>query len=222
MSVVWLILKIIGIVLLCLLGLLLILLLIPVTLGIRYEEQKWLIRARYGPLTFKLFESGKEKEKKKEQPEEEAQPDEPTEKEKSGIDLRLIYRLIKPGFRVLRSVVKSLKIRDLHLVLVASGEEPDEIGIKAGRMWAALGNIMALAGNIWPDIEYKELTVIPDFTGEHENDEKFSCNVRACPIIMVTIGIVFFVRFLKIKRQEDKRHEDKNKDAIRAKKETAS
>lgn len=223
MSTVLLVLKIIGIVLLCLLGLLLLLLLIPVTLEAGYTGAGLLLKVRYGLITLTLADPERKKarkEKKKKPEKQEAAPEEqPQQKPKSDIPLGLIFKLIKPGFGALKSIVKSLKIRDVHIHLVASGDESDEVGISAGRTWAALGAVITAANNIWDNIEYSELSVVPDFTAQHQNDEKIGCKVTAFPIIIVYIAIVFLVRFLHIKRQEQKKHGDANKRGQRAKKE---
>lgn len=211
-----------GWILLGLAAFVLLLLCIPAVVDIRYAHRALVIRIRYGFIRLKVVDTG---EKKETQPDEEPSEQEPEpqqeDEKKGGLDLKMILRLVEPGFKALRGIVRSLKIRDVRVVLVASGEEPDEIGIGAGRRWAALGAMLAVVNNIWDDVEYKELAVIPDFTDRHREDEEIGGAIRAMPIVIVCIGIVLFFRYLRIKRQRKKEKIQKERE-IRAIKETAS
>lgn len=212
-------LRVFGIALLCLIGILLLLLLVPVTLDIRYARGALVVRARYGPFGLKVLDTGEKQERKR--PRKTAQAGEKQQpEEKREIDLELIRRLLKPGFRALRSVAKSLKIRNVRIVLVASGEESDEIGIKAGIKWAALGGVLTAANRIWDNIEYNELTVIPDFSGSHKDGEKIGCSVTAVPVIIAAIALVFLARYRKIKKQRGRQREQARSRKAADKKET--
>ena len=167
-----LILKILAWILLGIVALVLLVLIIPVTLEIIYKEKKLRVSARYLFLRFKIYGYPK-----KDTVEKTAKQDD-EDKEKKGIDFELVKKLLKPGGRAVWALLKRLKIRDVRVVIVAKGKNAADVGINAGRTWAALGAGLDIVNSIWKRVEYKEITVLPDFAE--------SARVRLRSVLSVT------------------------------------
>lgn len=200
MSIFWLILKILAWVLLGILALVVVALFIPATVEIRYEHKRNVVRLRYLFFRFVLHDSGAVKKKKEAVPSEEAEPT-AVEKTVAKFDFNLIKQLLRPGTRAARMVIKRLYIHDVQVIAVAEGKDPAEVGINAGRIWAAVGVVMGLIHVIWQRVQYTELTVIPDFSGTQAAAEKYSCKVTAIPVIIGIAGTIFLIRYAKIMKE---------------------
>lgn len=198
MSIVLLILKMIAWIVLVVAALVLVALFIPVVLDIRYQKKRLLIMAKFLFLSFTIVDSAKKKRPKEKQEEEKTTEKTADKQKKQKFDIELIKKLLKPGAKAIWSIVKRLKIYDIHIVMVATGNDCADVGIQAGVKWSVIGTVMTILNGVWKNIHYKELTVKPDYFGECGNEEKYSCKIAALPVIIIIAAIVFFIRYLKL------------------------
>lgn len=153
------ILKIIGILLLVLLGLIVLLGFVPVGVTAEYSEEGPEVLARIGPVKRRVFprpkkapateqpagEKKKKKPKKKrdESPEGEASPKEKP-KQKLGGMIPLFRELLGTALRLLGTFRRKLWVKELilHLTVGGLGEDPAKAARLYGNAWAALGNLI--------------------------------------------------------------------------------
>lgn len=205
MNVVWLILKIIGLTLAGALALILIALLIPAVLEISYRHKKLNITLKYIFFRFRLLKADVAKPDDEEALEEKAETGEEKEKKKKvKLDIGIMLKLLKPGGRAVWYVTKRLRVYDICVRAVAKGADCAEVGIHSGRIWAATGALCGAVNSVWPKARYKEWTVIPDFVGGMDDQEKYGCKIAALPIIIVIAGLGFVVKYIKISNEHEK------------------
>ena len=212
-----LILKILAWILLGIVALVLVALIIPVTLEIAYKNKKLRIAARYLFLRFKIY-GYKEKtaEKKAVDDKKKNIEEDVKDKDKKRLDFALIKRLLEPGWKSAWALLKRLKIRDVRVVIVAKGRDAAAVGTNAGRAWAALGAGMDIVNSIWKRVDYKEITVLPDFAGELDGDEKYSCKISSIPVIILVIGLDFLVKYNRITGEQADGQPPQEQDAEQA------
>lgn len=116
-------------------------------------------------------------------------------------DFGLIKKLLTPGTKAVWSIVKRLKVHDIAVVAIAKGNDPAEVGIAAGRTWAAIGEAMGLINSVWERVEYSEISVIPDFAGDREDDEKYGCKITAIPVIIIVTALDFLFKYLNVSKK---------------------
>ena len=197
------ILKVIAWILLSLVSLVIIALIIPATLELKYAGGRFSVAARYLIFKFTIFDTHKKKKteakKESEKEEDESGKDKSEPKGDSKFDLELIKKLLKPGAKTAWRIVRSLRLRDVHIVIVAKGKDSADVGINTGRAWAAIGVGIELLDSVWKRVVYKEISVIPDFMGDNKISEKYSCKITALPIILVICGLDFLFKYSRIK-----------------------
>ena len=198
------VLKVLGWVLLALLLLLVVLLVLPFRAYILYENSAMKVSIGALGLRFCVFDSKKKRTKKGKKSSEtdkteegQAEPEDAEQKEKSHVDFKLIRFLIGEGVGVAGRILHALHLQNLEVRLIASGEDPCETGISAGRMWSFVGSALSAMLVAWPNMTVNELTVIPDFAHEHEGKERLYIEIYTFPIAAVAAAAVFAIRFLK-------------------------
>ncbi|MDO4566446.1 MAG: hypothetical protein Q4B42_03860 [Oscillospiraceae bacterium] len=201
MSVLLVILKILGWLLLGLLALLIIALFIPLKLCFRYE--KGALNLEAGALGFKFDILNREESvAEKDSVEEEKEKKESAEgKRKSAPkpDLDTLRELMGAGGSALRRILGSLKFRRVSVVLVAHGWDAYETGVNTGRIWTGLGAALTLLLSLWPDASFEKLVVIPDFMDEHGGEESVYFEVLGLPATFVLAGLIFGGSFIKMR-----------------------
>lgn len=207
MSVVWLILKIMGLTLAGALALALIALLIPAVLEISYRHKELNITLRYLFLRFRLIKN-ETVELKDDAPEIEIKTENTEEKHKKKkvkLDIGLILELLKPGGRAVWYITRRLRIYHICIRAVARGEDCAAVGMNAGRYWAVIGLLSGAINGVWPRAQYTELTVLPDFANQSALEEKYSCKIAALPIIIIIAGLGFVLKYSNITNEREKK-----------------
>ena len=185
---------------LSLLTLLLLLLLLPVVLSIHWRAGVLTVKAwiLFVPVTLVPAKERKakprKKKRRKEKPEEAEQKKEPTKRTMEDW-LRLIRRVASSARPGLRFLLRHVRITAVELVLPVHTGEAAETALETGRMQGIVGGARALLANA-VNISYKQLQVVPDFTGEMQDETFFSCKVVASPVIIVAVGVIVFRHFL--------------------------
>ena len=154
------------------LGILILLALLPLGLGLRYEEGRFGLKARVAgiPIPLDLIElATKEKKprKKKEKPRPEDQPTNPNapKPRKKKMDLQQIMPLLHLAMDMLGDLRRTLRVDHLELKLILAGDDPCDLAILYGNVWATVGNLMAKLENALV-IRHRDIDIQCDFTAD--------------------------------------------------------
>ncbi len=149
------------------LGILVLLVILPLGVAVRYSEAGPLVKLIAGPIGLQLF-PGKKKEpkQKKEQPKEEkakgkGKPRE-APKEKGG-SLADFLPLVKIALELLNGFRRKLRISRLEVKLIMAADDPCDLAVNYGRAWAAVGNLWPLLERCFV-IKKRKVEVECDFT----------------------------------------------------------
>lgn len=170
-----------------LLGILILLLIIPLGVSVKYNADGPLVRILAGPLKITVFPRPK-KEKKKKPEKEKAKPavtevppaedpippapaprssvaPEPKKKEKKeqGGSWTDFLPLVKVALDFLTGLRRRLRVNVLELKLILAGGDPCNLAVSYGRAWAALGNLMPQLDRFFV-IRKRDVEVECDFT----------------------------------------------------------
>ena len=197
----------------------LILAVLPLGVCIRYNDAGFLLKVIAGPLKITVFPRKRKQKKQKKKPdqvkkgqqiessaseEEPPRPPEaqPEQKEKGG-SLTRFLPLIKLGLRFLGDFRRKLRLDNLYLRLILAGDDPCDLAVNSGRIWAAVGNLMPRLERLFV-IKKRDIQVECDFTAEE-------ISVIAHVDITITLGrlltmaVVYGIRvlfeFLSMKRK---------------------
>ena len=153
-------------------GILVLLASLPLGLGLRSEEGKFGLKARVAgiPIPLDLIElATKEKKpkKKKEKPRPEDQPTNPNapKPRKKKMDLQQILPLIRLALDMLGDRRRKLRVDHLELRLILAGDDPCDLAILYGNVWATVGNLMAKLENALV-IRHRDIDIQCDFTAD--------------------------------------------------------
>lgn len=210
----------VGWALLALLAVLLLLLLTPVRVEAELKYDKPFVRVKVLCFSFRLWPLKEKKEKPAPQHlagqepagQEPAAPpqkaDGPAEKEsreapkppagkakpkKKGLGLAELTELVSTAGWLMKIVFKVIKFRDIKVVLPIHREDAAETAIAFGRTQAYLGTALGALQNFL-DLQFKQVELIPDFTGSYKYRRYLSCKIVATPFIMVTAAVYAFIR----------------------------
>ena len=179
-----------------LLSLLLLLLVIPVTVFIRYENGVFSVQLRLLFLKFKVLPK-----KNEEQPDDKEKGSGKQKKKKAGkLQLDFIREILPGEKSFIGRVMRHIRIKNVTLFLVINGKDAAEVGTKTGWTWMAIGALRPLLENLFR-ISWKSIDVLPDFLDRRRGASYFDCKVTALPVILLIAGIGFLVRFLNNNRE---------------------
>lgn len=164
------------------LGVLVILAALPLGVSVRYDEDGIMANALAGQIKIRLYprrkrskkpenkprEAQKEAEKKAEtaQPKQPSKPESDTRpKEKKGGSLTDFLPLIEVGLNFLGDFRRRLRVNRLEARVILSGDDPCDLAVNYGRIWAAIGNLMPRLERFLV-IKKRDIDVQCDFTAE--------------------------------------------------------
>ena len=186
--------RIIGTVLLCLLGifvvLLLLLLFLPVwvIVGLRYDQLT--IRVRVLFLTFTVFPMKEKPEKeKKPAPKTEQKEEEPRSPSKRfELSFSKLVQLAGDAVGIFKMMLGALKVRDISVTLPLHGQDAADTALFYGKFSAWFYGGIAVLQNAM-DLQFESIELIPDFMGENKYRRSFYCKIGATPFIMLVIAV---------------------------------
>lgn len=193
------------------LGILFLLAILPLGVGVSYDEEGMIVQVLAGVFRIQLF-PGKKKGKleKKEAAKEEKKPQKaealPTppqkpkaepapQEEKKGGSLLDFLPLVKVGVNLLNDFRRKLRVDRLEVKLVLAGDDPCDLAASYGRIWAAMGNLMPRLER-WLVIKKRDINVECDFTGE-ETLVTARLELTITLGRLLALGAVYGVRALK-------------------------
>lgn len=172
---------------------------LPLGVRVRYDNAGFLLSVIAGPIKITVFPIRKKvkKEKtqnKKKKPEkktvrkESASPEKnttqpskaaPVSKEKGG-SLTRFLPLVRLGLRFLGEFRRKIRVDRLFLRLILAGDDPCDLAVNYGRIWAVVGNLVPQLERLFV-IRKRDIQVECDFTADE------IC-VVACMDVTITLG----------------------------------
>ena len=164
------------------LGIVLLLAVLPLGVRVRYNADGILVKVIAGPVKITLLPRPNKKKKNKEKKEpkkktaDAAQTDEDlpkppqppkakkekTPKEEKGGSLMDFLPLVKIAIDFLGDFRRKLRLDDLYLRLILSGDDPCDLAVNYGRAWAGFGNLLPQLEK-WFVIKKRDVEVECDF-----------------------------------------------------------
>ena len=186
---------------------------------VRYNSAGLILRVIAGPLKITVFPRKKKPKKQKvkqKKPKEEQnaessasedkppQPPEaqPEQKEKGGSIARFLP-FIKLGLKFLGDFRRKLRLDNLYVRLILAGDDPCDLAVNYGRIWAAVGNLMPQLERLFV-IKKRDIQVECDFTASE------TCVVAHLDItitlgrllaLALVYGVRVLIEFLSMKRK---------------------
>ena len=131
---------------------------LPLGVRIRYNDAGFVLKVIAGPLKITVIpgrkkpkkQKVKQKKQKAVQTAESAGSEErppqppkaqPEQKERGG-SLTRFLPLVKLGLKFLGDFRRKLRLDNLYLRLILAGDDPCDLAVNYGRIWAAVGNLM--------------------------------------------------------------------------------
>ena len=197
----------------------LILAVLPLGVRVRYNSAGLILRVIAGPLKITVFPRKKKPKKqkvkqKKPKEEQNAEPSasedkppqppeaQPEQKEKGGSIARFLP-FIKLGLKFLGDFRRKLRLDNLYVRLILAGDDPCDLEVNYGRIWAAVGNLMPQLERLFV-IKKRDIQVECDFTASE------TCVVAHLDItitlgrllaLALVYGVRVLIEFLSMKRK---------------------
>ena len=152
---------------------------LPLGVRIRYNDAGFVLKVIAGPLKITVIPGRKKPKKQKVKPKkqkavqtaesagsEERPPQppkaQPEQKERGG-SLTRFLPLVKLGLKFLGDFRRKLRLDNLYLRLILAGDDPCDLAVNYGRIWAAVGNLMPQLERLFV-IKKRDIQVECDFT----------------------------------------------------------
>ena len=197
----------------------LILAVLPLGVRVRYNSAGLILRVIAGPLKITVFPRKKKPKKqkvkqKKPKEEQNAEPSasedkppqppeaQPEQKEKGGSIARFLP-FIKLGLKFLGDFRRKLRLDNLYVRLILAGDDPCDLAVNYGRIWAAVGTLMPQLERLFV-IKKRDIQVECDFTASE------TCVVAHLDItitlgrllaLALVYGVRVLIEFLSMKRK---------------------
>lgn len=197
----------------------LILAVLPLGVCIRYNDAGFLLKVIAGPLKITVFPRKRKQKKQKKKPdqvkkgqqiessaseEEPPRPPEaqPEQKEKGG-SLTRFLPLIKLGLRFLGDFRRKLRLDNLYLRLILAGDDPCDLAVNYGRIWAAVGNLMPRLERLFV-IKKRDIQVERDFAASETcvvAHLDITITLGRLLVLALVYGVRVLIEFLSMKRK---------------------
>lgn len=197
----------------------LILAVLPLGVCIRYNNAGFLLKVIAGPLKITVFPRKRKQKKQKKKPdqvkkgqqiessaseEEPPRPPEaqPEQKEKGG-SLTRFLPLIKLGLRFLGDFRRKLRLDNLYLRLILAGDDPCDLAVNYGRIWAAVGNLMPRLERLFV-IKKRDIQVECDFAASETcvvAHLDITITLGRLLVLALVYGVRVLIEFLSMKRK---------------------
>lgn len=152
---------------------------LPLGVRIRYNDAGFVLKVIAGPLKITVIPGRKKPKKQKVKPKkqkavqtaesagsEERPPQppkaQPEQKERGG-SLTRFLPLVKLGLKFLGDFRRKLRLDNLYLRLILAGDDPCDLAVNYGRIWAAVGNLVPQLERLFV-IKKRDIQVECDFT----------------------------------------------------------
>ena len=197
----------------------LILAVLPLGVRVRYNSAGLILRVIAGPLKITVFPRKKKPKKQKvkqKKPKEEQnaessasedkppQPPEaqPEQKEKGGSIARFLP-FIKLGLKFLGDFRRKLRLDNLYVRLILAGDDPCDLAVNYGRIWAAVGNLMPQLERLFV-IKKRDIQVECDFAASETcvvAHLDITITLGRLLVLALVYGVRVLIEFLSMKRK---------------------
>ena len=192
---------------------------LPLGVRIRYNDAGFVLKVIAGPLKITVIpgrkkpkkQKVKQKKQKAVQTAESAGSEErppqppkaqPEQKERGGSLTRLLP-LVKLGLKFLGDFRRKLRLDNLYLRLILAGDDPCDLAVNYGRIWAAVGNLMPQLERLFV-IKKRDIQVECDFTATElcvVAHLDITITLGCLLVLALYYGIRILFEFLSIKRK---------------------
>ena len=197
----------------------LILAVLPLGVRVRYNSAGLILRVIAGPLKITVFPRKKKPKKqkvkqKKPKEEQNAEPSasedkppqppeaQPEQKEKGGSIARFLP-FIKLGLKFLGDFRRKLRLDNLYVRLILAGDDPCDLAVNYGRIWAAVGNLMPQLERLFV-IKKRDIQVECDFTASETcvvAHLDITITLGRLLVLALVYGVRVLIEFLSMKRK---------------------
>lgn len=192
---------------------------LPLGVRIRYNDAGFVLKVIAGPLKITVIpgrkkpkkQKVKQKKQKAVQTAESAGSEErppqppkaqPVQKERGG-SLTRFLPLVKLGLKFLGDFRRKLRLDNLYLRLILAGDDPCDLAVNYGRIWAAVGNLMPQLERLFV-IKKRDIQVECDFTATElcvVAHLDITITLGRLLVLALYYGIRILFEFLSIKRK---------------------
>lgn len=192
---------------------------LPLGVRIRYNDAGFVLKVIAGPLKITVIpgrkkpkkQKVKQKKQKAVQTAESAGSEErppqppkaqPEQKERGG-SLTRFMPLVKLGLKFLGDFRRKLRLDNLYLRLILAGDDPCDLAVNYGRIWAAVGNLMPQLERLFV-IKKRDIQVECDFTATElcvVAHLDITITLGRLLVLALYYGIRILFEFLSIKRK---------------------
>ena len=192
---------------------------LPLGVRIRYNDAGFVLKVIAGPLKITVIpgrkkpkkQKVKQKKQKAVQTAESAGSEErppqppkaqPEQKERGG-SLTRFLPLVKLGLKFLGDFRRKLRLDNLYLRLILAGDDPCDLAVNYGRIWAAVGNLMPQLERLFV-IKKRDIQVECDFTATElcvVAHLDITITLGCLLVLALYYGIRILFEFLSIKRK---------------------
>ena len=192
---------------------------LPLGVRIRYNDAGFVLKVIAGPLKITVIpgrkkpkkQKVKQKKQKAVQTAESAGSEErppqppkaqPEQKERGG-SLTRFLPLVKLGLKFLGDFRRKLRLDNLYLRLILAGDDPCDLAVNYGRIWAAVGNLMPQLERRFV-IRKRDIQVECDFASAETTvvvHLDISITLGRLLVLALYYGIRILFEFLSIKRK---------------------
>lgn len=162
-------------------GILVLIAILPIGVSLVYHAGEAFCWLLFGLVKIRMFPRGK---KKKEKPPKNVKNREKGKLEKADTKPKGSWKdflpIVRVGVEFLGKLRHKIRVKRLELNVVMAGEDPCDLALNYGRVWAGVGNLMPLLEQIFV-IKKRDIQVKCDFTAE---DTKVSGRLD----ITITVG----------------------------------
>lgn len=192
---------------------------LPLGVRIRYNDAGFVLKVIAGPLKITVIPGRKKPKKQKvkqkkqkavqtaESAGSEERPPQPPkaqpEKKERGGSLTRFLPLVKLGLKFLGDFRRKLRLDNLYLRLILAGDDPCDLAVNYGRIWAAVGNLMPQLERLFV-IKKRDIQVECDFTAtELCVVARLDITITLGWLLVLALyyGIRILFEFLSIKRK---------------------
>ena len=192
---------------------------LPLGVRIRYNDAGFVLKVIAGPLKITVIpgrkkpkkQKVKQKKQKAVQTAESAGSEErpprppkaqPEQKERGG-SLTRFLPLVKLGLKFLGDFRRKLRLDNLYLRLILAGDDPCDLAVNYGRIWAAVGNLMPQLERLFV-IRKRDIQVECDFASAETTvvvHLDVSITLGRLLVLALYYGIRILFEYLSIKRK---------------------
>jgi len=174
--------------------LIILLLLCPIVLSVKYVDERLSIRLCGFRLLPQKEKPKKEKQQKKKKKEKEAKDPKKKKKKKSKIDFQQIKTLVTSATPAAKKVFRKIKIRKFRFIYICAGDDAAKTAIQYGRICAAVASLLPIIQNIF-DIKVDKIDVQLDFSvNKPYNEVKFKAKLKV--YVLIAAAVIFLKNYL--------------------------